>query len=94
MSDTDPRSLREELEIRVVALLTGEISEADADELEKILSVDVELAAYRDRMAELIGDLHTAREEISPKHPDMRLSDGRREELLGSFATVEPNEIQ
>lgn len=94
MSDTDPRSLREELEIRVVALLTGEISEADADELEKILSVDEELTAYRDRMAELIGDVHTAREEISPKHPVMRFSDERREALLGAIESTQPNEVE
>lgn len=93
MSDTDPRSLREELEIRVVALLTGEISEADADELEKILSVDEELADYRDRMAELIGDVHTAREEISPKHPVMRFSDERREALLDAIESTQSNEV-
>lgn len=82
MSHSDPRTLKEELRIRVVALLTGELSEADADELEKILTVDTELADYRDRMAVLIGHVHDAREEIAPALHNMRLSDERRAEIF------------
>ncbi|MGJ8654695.1 MAG: YfbK domain-containing protein [Opitutaceae bacterium] len=91
MSDIDPRSLREELEIRVVALLTGELPEADADELETILSVDEELSAFRDRMAGLIGDVHAARDEIAPPvaHQQMKLSDDRRREIFGDVAVHE-----
>lgn len=91
MSDIDPRSLREELEIRVVALLTGELPEADADELEKILSVDEELSDFRDRMAGLIGDVHTARDEITPPpaQQEMKLSEERRREIFGDLPVQE-----
>ena len=93
MSDSDLRSLREELEIRVVALLTGELSEADADELEQILTVDAELSAYRDRMAVLIGHVHDARDEIAPPvaTEGMRLSPERRAEI---FQEVDASEFE
>jgi len=101
MSDSDLRSLREELEIRVVALLTGELSEVDADELEQILTVDVELSAYRDRMAVLIGHVHDARDEIAPPvaTEGMRLSPERRAEIFQEVdasefePTVEPKRV-
>ncbi len=87
MSEHETRTLHEELEIRVIALLTGELPESEADELEKILSVDESLADFRDRMAALIGDVHAAREEISPApvHSDMRLSPERRREIFGDL---------
>ena len=101
MSDSDLRSLREELEIRVVALLTGELSEVDADELEQILTVDAELSAYRDRMAVLIGHVHDARDEIAPPlgTETMRLSPERRAEIFQEVdasefePTVEPKRV-
>ncbi len=90
MSDNEARTLHEELEIRVIALLTGELPESEADELEKILSVDEALADFRDRMAALIGDVHTAREEISPDpaHSEMRLSPERRREIFPDDALL------
>lgn len=96
MSDSDPRILREELEIRVVALLTGELSEVDADELEQILTVDAELSAFRDRMAVLIGHVHDARDEIAPPvaTEGLRLSPERRAEIFKDVdaAEFEPRE--
>jgi|GEM_PF-2497206 len=91
MSEPSTRSLREELESRVLALLTGELPEADADELEKILTVDEELSDFRDRMATLMGEVHTARDEISPPavQPPLRLSEERRREIFGDEVTVE-----
>lgn len=96
MSDNDPRSLREELEIRVIALLTGELPEADADELEKILTVDESLSDFRDRMATLMGDLHNDRDEISPpaQQAPMRLSDERRREIFKREAPYQKAEPQ
>lgn len=80
MSDLETPSLREDLEIRVIALLTGELPEAEADELEKILAVDEELSAFRDRIATLMGDVHAARDEITPPTTaqEMKLSEERR----------------
>ncbi|MEN8733625.1 MAG: von Willebrand factor type A domain-containing protein [Lentimonas sp.] len=96
MSDINPRSLREELEIRVVALLSGELLEVNADELEKILSVDEELSNFRDRMAVLIGEVHAARDEVvpPPTSQDLRLSEERRREIFGDVvaSVSEPKE--
>jgi len=87
MSD-DRRSLHEELEVRVVALLTGELSESEADELETVLETDESLAACRDRMAELMGDLHESRDEIAPPagEPPLRLSEERRAKIFANEA--------
>lgn len=84
MSDHEPHTLQEELEVRIIALLTGELPESEADELEKILSVDEALVDFRDRMARLIGDVHAARDEITttPAHSEMRLSPERRREIF------------
>jgi secreted protein with Ig-like and vWFA domain len=93
MSDSTTRTLKEELEIRMLALLTGELSDADADELEKILTVDGELADYRDRMAVLMGHIHDARDEISPTPHAMRLSDERRAMIFGGAEINGPQQL-
>ncbi|MGJ8640462.1 MAG: YfbK domain-containing protein [Opitutaceae bacterium] len=85
MSDSDPRSLHEELEVRVIALLTGELPESEAEELEAILTVNQELSDFRDRMAVLMGDVHEARDEVAPPvaTQEMRLTDEQRREIFG-----------
>ncbi|WP_269524662.1 YfbK domain-containing protein [Coraliomargarita parva] len=92
MSHFEDHSLREELEVRVIALLTGELDEAEADELEKILAIDATLSAFRDRMAALMGELHQAREEIAAPAdaPPRRLSAERRAKL---FEGIEPEAL-
>lgn len=92
MSDFDQTSLHEELEVRVIALLTGELSETEADELEKILAIDPKLSAYRDRMAELMGELHQASEELAAPEgePPRRLSEARRARIFGDASVLEP----
>ncbi|MFP4069243.1 MAG: von Willebrand factor type A domain-containing protein [Opitutales bacterium] len=90
MSD-EHHSLRDELEVRVVALLTGELDEGEAEELERILANDEALSAYRDRMAELMGVLHEGRDELAPPtgEPPMRLSEERRKRIFGEVGPVE-----
>lgn len=93
MSDFDHTSLHEELELRVIALLTGELSESEADELEKILAIDPKLSAYRDRMAELMGELHEASDELAPPEGEAprQLSEARRAAIFGDARVLEPS---
>ncbi|MGB0743840.1 MAG: tetratricopeptide repeat protein, partial [Opitutales bacterium] len=91
MSDFDQTSLRDELEVRVIALLAGELSETEADQLEKILANDSELSAFRDRMAELMGELHHGRDEfLAPESESPRkLSQERRAKIFGDSSVLE-----
>lgn len=91
MSDFDQTSLHEELEVRVIALLTGELSEAEADELEKILAINEALSAFRDQMAGLMGELHQASDELAPaaSEPPRRLSEERRAKIFGDARALE-----
>lgn len=86
MNHSDGPSRREALELRVLALLTGELEATEAAELEAILAVDSELAEYRDRMAVLIGELHQARHEIEApaSGAPQCLSEDRRQAIFGN----------
>ena len=92
MSDFEHTSLQEELEVRVIALLTGELSETEADELEKILAIDEELSAFRDRMAGLMGQLHQSGDELAPSVAEAPrcLSEARRAKIFGDASVLEP----
>lgn len=94
MSDYKETSLQEELEIRVIALLTGELGESEADELEKILAINEELSAFRDRMAGLMGELHQRSDELV--EPDgeapRQLSEDRRARIFGDASVLKRGE--
>jgi len=91
MSDFNQTSLHEELEVRVIALLTGELKESEADELEKILAINPELSAFRDRMAELMGELHARRDEITCTDSEAphQLSEERRAKIFGDPSVLD-----
>ncbi len=92
MSDFKQTSLHEELEVRVIALLTGELSNAEADELEKVLAINEELSAFRDRMAALMGELHDASDELAAPEGEAprELSAERRASIFGDASVLEP----
>ena len=48
-------SPREELEVRILALLLGEANEAEKEELESLLASDSQLQAYREQMEKTLG---------------------------------------
>ena len=83
---------QEELEIRMVALLLGELSEAEAAELEARIAADPSLQALRDRLAATLGLVREAAQ--SPLEASgapleaMKLSAAKREKLLATFKTV------
>ena len=83
---------QEELEIRMVALLLGELSEAEAAELEAKIAADPALQGLRDRLAATLGLVREA--ALSPLENSgapmeaMKLSAAKREKLLATFKTV------
>lgn len=86
---SEPTPLRIELEARVLAMLNGELSEAEAHELEQILAHDPELAAYRDRMAALLNDMGEAQSLFSERKDDdvpQHLSSERRKAVFNAIA--------
>lgn len=72
-----------ELEARVVAWVLGEASEAEAAELARIADARPEVAALRRRLEEA-GEL--LRRAAKPDETPLRLSEGRRAELLRALS--------
>lgn len=52
-----PRSLRDELEARILARIHGELTAEDQAAIDRILAADADLCAYRDHIAELDAEL-------------------------------------
>jgi Mg-chelatase subunit ChlD len=89
-----PESIHPEddLEVRILALLLGELSETDAAELQARIDANAELKAMRDRLADTLGlvrEAATQPMEGSASQADpLKLSDDRRTRLLERFKTV------
>ena len=85
MNDDLHTFIEPELQARIVALVLGEASDFERDELEKIIAEKPELTIYRRRMQamhDLLG------ETVKPEpNPEWQLSSGRRELLRQAFAT-------
>ena len=72
-----------ELEARIVALVVGEASDFETEELERLIAEKSELGLFRQRMESLHGMLRANREgESVPDAGDWRLSEERREKLI------------
>jgi Mg-chelatase subunit ChlD/type II secretory pathway pseudopilin PulG len=97
MKSDDPQSLREELEVRLTALLLGELPDDDAAILHRALENDAELARLYQRLKETIDLTRAAvaepAEQTAAGTAPLRLSDERREKLLAKFKTVAPQEF-
>lgn len=89
MNPETPKSLREELESRVTALLLGELSPDEAALLREIIAHDAELAKRHDQLKETIALVReTVRSEAEPPAPaaaSLRLSAERRKRLQTAF---------
>src|SRR5690349_16311612 len=88
---------REELEMRITALLLGQLSPEDEAALRGSLSADPELQRLHDQLRQAIGLVRETvaspgNEGLSPLE-EPKLSKGRREKLLATFKTVRPEEI-
>src|ERR1043165_2263211 len=89
MNEEEMRQLREQMEVRIVALLLGEASAFETAELEQAMQRDPELAAFHAQMRGTI-DLtrHASKQVPAPSQPateQPRLSPERREALLARF---------
>lgn len=87
-SELNP-SEREQLEARITALLLGELPEAEAAALQQAISHDPELAHLHDELKRTVSLLP----EAVADQESLRLSNARREKLLGSFKVLRPREL-
>jgi len=87
MNPENPPSPRDELEVRLTALLMGELPPEEAAALEARLAAEPELAALHGRLRkamELLREATTLPEQPAPTTP-VQLSSERRERLLAHF---------
>ena len=83
----NPLTPREELELRITALLMGELSPAEAAALHARIAADPELSALHARLrhaVDLLREARTLPEQTAPAEP-LSLSKERREKLLATF---------
>ncbi|MEO6740288.1 MAG: von Willebrand factor type A domain-containing protein, partial [Chthoniobacteraceae bacterium] len=92
MNPDAPRTPREEMEIRLTALLMGELSPEDAAAWKALVAADPELDALHDRLRhamELLREAKAIPEQPAPPVP-ARLSAERRAKLLAHFQGSAP----
>ena len=90
MNSDTPLTPRQELEVRLTALLMGELPPEEAAALEAQIAGDAELAALHARLrraTELLREATALPDQPAPPEP-ARLSSERRERLLAHFKTV------
>ncbi len=89
MNPDAPQTPREELEMRLTALLMGELSREEAAALERQIAADPDLAALHARLRQAMKLLREA--SALPEQPaPVQLSAERRERLLAHFQTAVP----
>src|SRR5437867_3328463 len=92
-----PKNPREELELRLTALLVGELSAEEAAAWRAAISTNPELAKLHDRLKHAIDLVREV--AASPSEPataqatPLKLSEERRQKLLAHFKTVRPKEL-
>lgn len=74
-----------ELEARIVALVVGEASDFEREELERLIAERPELGIFRKRMEAMHDLLGHAGSEPVDENEEWKLSDDRRQALLDSF---------
>jgi Mg-chelatase subunit ChlD len=90
MNPEQPHSPQEEMEIRITAMLLGELSPAEARELEAKLVDQPELQLLRRRLEHAIALMHEARALRDTSNPaPAQLSQERRERLLATFRGIQ-----
>lgn len=83
---------RLELEIRITALLMGQLAPAEAEEMRARIAADPELAALYEKLrhaVDLLREARTLPEGAGPETP-LQLSKERREKLLATFRGIKP----
>lgn len=97
MKPFHPEDSREAMEVRLTALLLGELSETEAAEVRKAVAQDAELATLHDRLRKTIHFVReTAADSKQAATADtktQRLPETRRKDLLTRFKTAKPVEF-
>ncbi|HEX7470824.1 MAG TPA: secretin N-terminal domain-containing protein, partial [Verrucomicrobiae bacterium] len=97
MNPETPKPSREEIEVRLTALLLGELPAEEAALLRWAIEQDAELAKLHERLKraiELTREVAANPAETATTHTaPLKLSDERREKLLAHFKTVKPKEF-
>jgi Mg-chelatase subunit ChlD len=93
----DSPTPREELEMRITALLLGQLSREEEGALREEMQRDAELQRLHDQLQQAIGLVRETvaspgNEGLAPLE-EPQLSKGRREKLLKAFKTARPEEI-
>src|SRR5688572_25088115 len=90
MNPDSPKNPGEELELRITALLLGELSEDEASALRQTIAQDAELSRLHDRLKfaiELARETAAAPAEEEMARPGaLKLAPERRARLLAAFA--------
>src|SRR5688572_22252667 len=90
MNPESPKNPGEELELRITALLLGELTEDEASALRQTIAQDAELSRLHDRLKfaiELTRETTVAPSEEEAEKPDtLKLAPERRAKLLAAFA--------
>ena len=91
MNSENPLTPREELEVRLTALLLGELSAEEAATFEEQIARDPELAATHARLRQAIELLReaTAIPELTAHPAPATLSTERRQKLFQHFSNAE-----
>ena len=89
MNPDQPRNPREELELRLTALLLGELSETEAGAVRQAIAKDPELARLHDDLKQTIRLVRVAakspHEHVPEEATQLKLSEERRKNLLTTF---------
>src|SRR5438093_591519 len=95
-SDFKP-SPREELEVRITALLLGELPQAEAEMLRRRIAEEPDLVRLHEQLKQTIGLVREAvaspQQEVAPAEAP-KLSSERRGKLLESFKITRPKEFK
>lgn len=97
MNPDFPKDPREELEVRLTALLLGELQAEEADALRRTIERDTALSELYDRLKYAIGLVEEATasepEQTVVQSPQLKLGEERRQKLLAHLKTVAPKEF-
>jgi Mg-chelatase subunit ChlD/anti-sigma factor RsiW len=97
MNPDSPKTPQEEMEARLIALLLGELPEAEAAAWRAAIATNPELAKLHDRLKQTISLVREATAKVTEPAAEqaapLKLSEERREKLLAHFKTVKPKEF-
>ncbi len=95
MNEQNPRTAREQFEVRITALLLGEASDFEEAELLHALEQDLELKAFYNRMRQTVTQLEKSLAASSPSGSGApKLSPDRRKQLEQLFKKPKPSATQ